>query len=269
MNTITRLWARQPGKWFCLSTKEGNRWRDHFERSEVDLTEFAREHRRANVYFCPHGFAQPRRIKANAVLPKVLWADLDEVDPRTCGVPPTIAIRSSPGRYVGLWRTDRVVTEELNKRLTYALDADKGGWDLTQVLRLPGTINYKYNPPALVRLLWDDGPIWRVADLERMLPKLVSTRRANGHTAADIGGFDRHDASEVLRRYHVRGLNINSPVVVGKRSSVVWKIALTLRDRGAPPDEVAAVIAASKPWRDKFGDNRTALVKEIRRAFAK
>jgi hypothetical protein len=133
---IQHLWIRQPGKFFCLSTKSvGGHWRDWFFRhDEIDIATFAREHGEANIYFCPHGFNKPRRIKTNAVLPRCLYADLDEVHPRSCKPRPTIAITSSPGRYVGLWFTDRAITEELNKRLTYHLGADRGGWDLSQVL---------------------------------------------------------------------------------------------------------------------------------------
>src|SRR5690606_1870011 len=102
----------------------------------------------------PHGFTKPERNKNFAAIPKLLWADLDEADPRTCAIKPTIAIESSPGRFAGLWLVDAPMTEEINRRLTYFLGADKSGWDLTQVLRVPGTNNYKYNSNPRVRILW-------------------------------------------------------------------------------------------------------------------
>ena len=99
-----------------------------------------------NVYWCPHGFSKPRRKKQYAVLPALLWSDMDEAHPNL-QFKPTIAIESSPDRYVGIWECDATVSEGLNRRLTYHIGADKGGWDLTQVLRTPGTLNYKYDPP--------------------------------------------------------------------------------------------------------------------------
>jgi KaiC/GvpD/RAD55 family RecA-like ATPase len=38
--------------------------------------------------------------------------------------------------------------EDINRRITYYLEADSSGWDSTQVLRPPNTINYKHNVPV-------------------------------------------------------------------------------------------------------------------------
>ena len=43
---------------------------------------------------------------------------------------------------------------QLSRRIAYAEGADKGGWDVTQVLRLPGTYNHKHDPPQRIELLW-------------------------------------------------------------------------------------------------------------------
>jgi hypothetical protein len=110
-------------------------------------------------------------------MPTMLWADMDGADPRELRLPPTIALESSPGRYVGLWLTDNVVTEQLNKRLAYSIGADKSGWDLTQVLRMPGTINYKYASRPRVQLLWDNGFKYRVSELENELPQIERRER--------------------------------------------------------------------------------------------
>jgi hypothetical protein len=100
-------------------------WHDKFfSRAELDeVADYVREHNDRNVYFCPHGFSSNRppadrrsaRVKENAVLPSLLWADMDACDPRKCKWRPTIAIESSPERYVGLWECDGVVTEHPNR----------------------------------------------------------------------------------------------------------------------------------------------------------
>src|SRR5215467_3279996 len=146
MNLVTALWRRAPGLWGFLCTKlKGDNFTAHkFKRPFDDVDAFIRDNFDKDMYFCPHLFDKPLRRKEHSVLPKLLWADLDEADPRKCSVKPSVAIESSPGRYVGLWYLDGEMTEDLNKRLTYYVGADHGGWDLTQVLRVPGTINYKY-----------------------------------------------------------------------------------------------------------------------------
>src|SRR5262245_29004976 len=106
---ITNLWRHEAGKYFCISTKTGSGvWHDEFfSHAELDdIADYVREHMNRNVYFCPHGLSARRRVKENAVLPSVLWSDMDNVDPRKIDLRPTIAIESSPGRYVGLWECD-------------------------------------------------------------------------------------------------------------------------------------------------------------------
>jgi hypothetical protein len=262
MSAVAELWARQPGEWFCLSTKSDGHWRDYFfGHDRHDVTAFAKDHGQDNVYFCPHGFDAPRRRKEHAVLPRLLWADLDAVDPSGIDLTPSVAIRSSPGRYVGLWRTDRRVSEELNRRLTYALGADKGGWDLTQVLRVPNTVNYKYPSHPRVRLMWDDGPTYHVRDLEERLPVLP---RRNGVSVA----FERvsDDWRAIVRRL-APGLlaSVTRRVANGKRSDVIWKIGRVLREHGATAGEVAAVLREAPCWRDKHGDDEDALRREVAR----
>jgi hypothetical protein len=72
------------------------------------------------------------------------------------GLPrPTAILESSPGRLQMWWRLDSEVApeigEELNRRLAYAMGADKSGWDLTELLRVPGTRNHKYPERPTVR----------------------------------------------------------------------------------------------------------------------
>ena len=95
-----------------------------------------------DVYFAPVNFRGPRR-QENAKAIDWVWADLDFVHPDKLKIRPTIAWQSSPGRYQALWKLSELVpaddAAECGKRMAYAEGADKGGWDVTQVLRIPGT----------------------------------------------------------------------------------------------------------------------------------
>src|SRR5690606_8075578 len=88
----------------------------------------------------------------------LLWADLDEVDPNTCDPKPHVAWETSTGRYAALWYLDEARDAQevlhVNRNLTNFLGADPGGWDLTQVLRVPGTVNRKYGHEQRGVLLW-------------------------------------------------------------------------------------------------------------------
>jgi hypothetical protein len=219
-----------------------------------------REHHRSNVYFCPHGFSHAKRRKEFAVPPRCLFADLDEVDPEAITWVPTIAIESSPARYVGLWLTSEPTSEQLNRRLTYAIGADRGGWDFTQVLRVPGTINHKYVPSVPVRTLWACGPKYRVSQLERQVPQLPVPTLSRLEVDPNA-----HDPWKVGRRYRISPIRLNWCRC--DRSRHVWAIGCEMRRRGATPDEVAAVLWASAAFQSKWGGNIRRLNAEVSKLF--
>lgn len=262
---ITTLWRNQPGKHFCLSTKSSSgEWKDHFfSRNEFSkVTKFLRTNSDKDLYFCPHGFDRPRRLKPYAVLPRLLWADMDEADPRECKIRPTVAIESSPGRFVGLWVTDEATTESLNRRMTYFLGSDVSGWDLTQVLRVPGTTNYKYDSLPRTRILWSDGPQYTLKRIERILPEEEEDPDSD------------HDATEVYREYEkklphwCRRELMNGKPVEGKRSEMVWKLVNTLVECGVSVEDTFTLIQAS-PWNKFAGrhNEKQQLKREIDKAI--
>jgi hypothetical protein len=124
---------------------------DQFEHMISDLNNniVNGEH---DVYFCPHTFKSQKRVADNVLSCPTVWADLDECRPDELEPPPTLSWETSPGRFQALWSLDDVTldpvdVEDISKRLAYAY-ADKGcdrsGWDLSQLLRVPMTKNFKY-----------------------------------------------------------------------------------------------------------------------------
>lgn len=242
MRSALGLWRKSPGAYFCISTKSlSGMWRDHFfSRREIGkAVAFAQSKAKThNVYMSTHGFSEPKRHKDFSVDPYWLSADLDECDPRSLDIKPTIAIESSPGRYVGYWLCDAVVSEELNRRFTYYIGADPSGWDRTQVLRVPGTRNLKYKEKPWVKLLWHDGPRYQVKRLEKMVPQVeAEDGKAEGGDAADI-----YDAYEKDMPRWVRKELTNPRVQHGKRSEVLWKLINELLEVGMTKDEVFTIL---------------------------
>lgn len=250
---ITRVWAEQPGKFFCISTKDGGgKWKDHFFAPEDfgTIRQFLRDNDDKNIYFCPHGFNRRVRQKGEAVLPNLLWADLDFANPSKMKPKPTIAIESSPGRFVGLWILKGQMTESLNRRLTYHLDADHGGWDLTQVLRFPGTKNYKYAAQPKVRTLWDDGPIYSIKRIEKYLPPEDPEEEGEHLSAAEV--FEQYQGK--LPRWVRRELLAKKITGRADRSEMLWKLENACVEAGMSLDEAFAVIRGSA-W-NKFAGRR-------------
>lgn len=267
---ITDIWADQPGKFFCISTKKQSRnggkgiWKDHFFSKDEfgKIRGFLKEHSDHDIYFCPHGFNRRVRQKSEAVLPNLLWADLDYADPTDGKMKPkpSVVIESSPGRFVGLWFLKDVMTESLNRRLTYHLGADHGGWDLTQVLRFPGTRNYKYTSQPRVRTLWDDGKVYSIKSIEKYLPPEDPEEEGEHLSPAEV--FEQYQGK--LPRWVRRELMAKRITGRMDRSEMLWKLENECIEAGMTVEEAFAVIRGSV-W-NKFAGRRneeTQLKREL------
>lgn len=260
---ITDIWKEQPGNYFCISSKSRNgKWTDKFfSRKQLSkVRAYLNENLDKDLYFCPHGFSEQRRLKEHAVLPKMLWADLDEADPREMTPMPTVAIESSPGRYVGLWMVDKVVNEDINRLLTYEVGADAGGWDVTQVLRVPGTTNYKYDHAPRVKVLWHDGPSYELEEITRILPEEDLNEPNFGEAMRLYKRYEKH--LSVFARKNL----LNGKPKRGKRSEVLWRLNKELIEAGMSLDEAFKILVVS-PW-NKFKSRRNG-DQQLRRELEK
>lgn len=146
---------------------------------------------------------------------------------------------------------------------------------LLKVLRVPGTHNYKYDPPVRVKILRDDGPTYRVRDLRQYAAKVMEVDDEGG------GGRPRGDALKIINKYldktMLPGLNTTllstcEPPRAGRpgqRSSVVHKLGCLLAEAGATRQEVGAAVFASASFRSKWKKDLTRLWKEVDAAIAK
>jgi P4 family phage/plasmid primase-like protien len=149
------------------------------------------------AYFGVHLFVEPStRQKHNAAPSRDLWVDLDGASiPEQPKL--TAVVESSPGHFHGYIRLSRALdpheAEALNKRLTYAIGADKGKWALATVLRPPGTINHKREVPWTVRLVELDGSAEHdPEELEAILPPTTAVSagsRSTGQQRSRNGAF--------------------------------------------------------------------------------
>lgn len=245
------------GLYICISTKRKNKWRDHFFKTPLDketLEDFFNnfDTNRYDLYFCPHPFKEPKRLKENAIATPYLWSDLDNANPLNVNPKPNIAWESSPNRYACLWILQETPslkeTEELNKKLAYANGADVSGWDLTQVLRIPGTRNHKYTDSPHGKLLWDRGV--------KPYKEIVM-----------MDGYS-NSATEILKKYNISPFTIKklySEAKPGVRSEVLWKLENILVEKGLSKEEILIVIQDS-PW-NKFVKRESQLKREIDKAI--
>ncbi len=115
------------------------------------------------VYHCAHLVTRQERKKASAAPMMALYVDGDGAKVPEDIPQPTMTVESSPGREQFYWKLKYPISpelgEHLNQQLAYAMGADKSGWDLTQLLRPPGTSNHKYEdlPTVEIKEIVDEG----------------------------------------------------------------------------------------------------------------
>lgn len=144
--------------YFCLAIRNGN-WQEHFYRypDDIELIAHTAEQQapQGDVYFSTYLFNEKSSIKNNVLPSRTIQQDLDFADITQLPLSPSQLVRTSPGRHQGYWLLSKQLPmdqhEQISKRLAYAIDdCDLSGWPLGRKVRLPHTLNHKYDalPPV-------------------------------------------------------------------------------------------------------------------------
>lgn len=247
-------WTHQGRKGFvslCLrdskkQPKDDGYWRDTMfawpgDKNKIKEWFKNNHHNGLDLYWCPAIFSKSRRTRENVIRGRVLYADLDPINPSGIPYKPTIAWESSPNRFQSLWFLDKYPAdfEDMNKRMTYAVGADKSGWDLTQVLRIPNTYNYKYENPVKGKLLWKDSEIFDSINLP-IIEKIDN-----------VEIYDNLFLIDLIKKHNLRGKTsrmLQYPpnlITQGKRSDMLWALENSLIKEKVPMEDIILMIKAS------------------------
>lgn len=268
---LRRVWRAQRTDGYAFLTwfDDDYDWEDRrFEDQAFDIESgrpqgLALPNDGIDVYFTPNLFSEPQRRKQYACRGRWLYADLDEVDPRSLQyLLPTIAWETSPGRYQALWRLSKLLEPRqlaaLNQKLTYFTDADRGGWSLTKVLRLPGTTSSKHGFEWEIPLLWQDGDSYTPREVLRVVRDVPTPSDMNGSTGPIR--VPRASAQEIRQKYRGK-LSASARKLLrakeshGDRSAVLWKLYNLLLDAGMTPGEVFVLVKPTV-WNKYAGQRR-------------
>ena len=118
-----------------------------------------------------------KRTKESIASVRHLYIDIDtDGDGRLAALrasdmvpPPTSILSASPGKYQVLWRVeefDFVRQEQTLKLLAIAFGGDPACTDCNRVLRVPGFLNRKYDPPYKVTVEYPDDSVWIPDDFQ-------------------------------------------------------------------------------------------------------
>jgi len=127
----------------------------------ADSTPFLTTHSEWHLCF---GVATRRNARGNAVLMlPALWADIDHKKLTLNGIPtPTITIGSGRGLHL-YWMLEQPVNVAFTRQadniqailrgIAQKLNADIASTDIPRIMRIPGTLNPKYDPPQQCKIL--------------------------------------------------------------------------------------------------------------------
>lgn len=256
---IFKIWDRQYSGYVSLPRKKDGEWQEKnfkYPEDKQKIIQWIKDSisNKYNIYWCPTVITNPRRTTNNIPQINILYADLDEVNPENIpqDLKPSVAWQSSKGRYAAIWFLNDYIPaqsgEKLNKKLTYYLDADKGGWDLTQVLRIPGLPNFKYNPPSPGKLLWYEDKVYTTQTF-KSLPEVEDT---NNDIPQDVDTVDE-DVNGIIYKYidklHKKAVKLlltpEDEVAFSDRSETLWELECLLFEAGMTVDEVYTVVKNS------------------------
>jgi hypothetical protein len=238
-----------------------------------------------NVYFCPQLLAGKSRIKENVMRTPSAWADLDRCNPSNLLVEPSITIETSPNRFQALWlldEVDRDDAEDISRRIAYQhaeQGADRSGWDLTQLLRVPLTYNFKYqtNPANIpvVTVLKAGRTTYRIGDFE-MYPQVANYEYLDIPFPTDLPA---DTADDILQRWRTKinpivwRLYSEVPTLTkeeGGWSKPLWQLEMSLFETGLSREEVFVVAQEAKCNKyARDGRSIRLLWKEVCRAGAR
>jgi len=218
----------------------------------------------------PALYSEQRLAKDACLGSLVTWADVDRraAQEPSCGL---LVASGSPGHLHAYWPSTELLSVDTTEAWNYwhvlQEQADSGGWDATQLLRVPGTLNHKKDPPTPVELL-------RYSDEHYEPPPELSSLRVPRYVKPDIlPTFEtvtqehrEHDPaiSEVLLQdYRAEGFD---------RSGALFNLACLLSERDYTATEAFVILRKLDETWGKFrdrpdGDRRLEQLVEV--AYAK
>jgi len=237
-------------------------------RQRNDLVATVKANNKNDLYFCPVLFADRNagRRKANAQWLGCVYADADDAQPEDFRLKPSITVRSSEHKHHLYWLVndtdgDPIRLTRSGRVIAYAHEGcDLGGWDITQLLRVPTTTNNKPSLPSPWRVeLETSNQTYSMAEIDfAYKPGDVPLKMYEGPTKfpkvlpeyADVLA----KVSESVILVDLLNAKGRPPVgnKAGNRSELLWRLLCELARYGCTPEE-AFVLSWNVPY-NKFRD---------------
>lgn len=240
---LSDLFGDQNGIVYAPS-KQGNNFKQHFfewPQEREALEEHIGNFNKRDVYISPVLFNEKRIAPETFKGTRFLWTEFDGTTP-TEAIPPTIKVASSiEGHEHWYWKldefvTNRVLVEDLTRRIAYHYGADLSVWDYQNVLRPVDTWNHKRNKPVV--LLDRTNKIYSVNDF-----LWVPIPPAGSKVSISLGELP--DKNEILAKYKwsYDALDLMFKTVEhGKRSDALVRLGYECVETGLSNEETYVIL---------------------------
>jgi hypothetical protein len=230
----------------------GKRWKQHFfqwPQESQKLEVHIKNYHDQDVYLSPALFTEPKVSRETFKGTNYLWADFDGSVPTADVIEPTLKVSSSiEGHEHWYWRldkflTDKILVEDLTRRIAYHYQADLGTWDYARVLRPPDTWNHKRNKPVTVV---------RKTNQVYTVDKFLWVPIPPAGTTVDIKLGSLPEFEGILAKYKwtydARDL-LTKVVNEGRRSDALARLAHECAEIGLSNEEIYVVLEArDRAW---------------------
>jgi len=280
-NLMSLVWANNGGGSVYLSTK-GKKWTDKkIEWSDYKSVKehISNQNEDEDIYWTPLVFnnLESRKSKNVKDMQGCLFVDMDELDVSWRGgiklaPEPSIVWTTSKTRWQGIWLLDSLVSleiqQDLNRRLVYHLNADKGAWDSARVLRVPLSVNAKRGGLKGSIKKFDDDCTYTIDDFDALpnlkdtvtVPKNVAgTELPSGEYKINVDELPlevQYWVSMTTEEYN-RHKDVD-------RSRLIFSLALKLIKNKYSVEETFAILSPT-PF-NKFRNRPETLIQQIEKA---
>lgn len=240
---LTDLFGDQEG--IVYSPVKGKIWEQYFfqwPQEAIALEAHINDFDKRDVYISPVLFTEARIAPETFKGTNYLWTEFDGTLPTNVEQQPSIRVASSlPGHEHWYWRlnefaTDKILVEDLTRRIAFHYGADLSAWDYQQVLRPVDTWNHKRNKPVTLLSSSD-----RVYSIEEFLK--VPIPPAGSRISINLGELPPRE--HILAKYNFKlgALDLLFKVVPqGKRSDALVRLAHEAIESGASNEETYVLL---------------------------
>ncbi len=219
-------------------------WEQHFfewPNEKSRLERHIANYDKRDVYISPVLFSAKRVAPDTFKGTNYLWTEFDGQIPEEAIAPSMRVMSSQEGHEHWYWRlkeftTDRVLIEDLTRRIAYAYGADLSVWDYQNVLRPVDTWNHKRNKP--VSLVSKTDTYYSIENFLR-----IPIPPAGSKVSVRLGELPSRDSILAKYMWKPDALDLLTKVIEpGKRSDALVRLGHEAVEAGCSNEEIFVLI---------------------------